>query len=215
MELATKIIAIEGDDGSGKSTAASFLVERLLAEDKKVLHVGPNNLPPYAKEIREIVTGPNLTATSRDVQALMFTSYLLNIYDELVNPNMGKYDYIVIDRTYLSTLVYQSHSLMLGVLEPLLPEHMNVDVLIYLSVKPGVGLERIKSRHGGMDDYESSFTIYEVTRRHRIYEKLYEELPIPVKHHVNANRAQINVLLSIRAIVNKLVTEEEGMVYEP
>lgn len=209
LPLKTKVIAVEGDDGSGKGTVSAFLVERLRREDKTVLHIGPENLPPFARQIRDIVTGPNLKDTSSDVQAMLFTSYLLNIYDEFVKPNLGKYDYLVIDRTYLSTLVYQHDSELIRRLEPLLAEHMQVDILIYLSVTPGTGIERIKSRDGGLDDFERSFTLRLITRRHRLYEELYERINIPVKHHINANRTKTSVLLNIRQLVNNLVTQEE------
>lgn len=209
LSLKTKVIAVEGDDGSGKGTVSAFLVERLRHEDKTVLHIGPENLPPFARQIRDIVTGPNLKDTSPDVQAMLFTSYLLNIYDEYVKPNLGKYDYLVIDRTYLSTLVYQHDSELIRRLEPLLSEHMQVDILIYLSVTPGTGIERIKSRDGGLDDFERSFTLQLITRRHRLYEELYERITIPVKHHINANRTKTSVLLDIRQLVNNLVIQEE------
>ena len=208
MELPTKIIAIEGDDGSGKSTAAVFMVELLGQKGKSVLHVGPTNLPPYAKEIRGIVTGPNLSSTSIDVRALMFTSYLLNIYDELVYPNWGKYDYIVIDRTYLSTLVYQDDSILLSILADQLPELMKIDVLVYLDLSPGVGIERIKSRQGGLDDFESTFTLHEITKRRKLYTDYYNELPVSLKYMVDANREQSNVLLNINEITNGIVEHQ-------
>ena len=206
--LNTKVIAVEGDDGSGKGTVSSFLVKRLLSEEASVLHVGPESLPPFAQQIRNIVTGPYLKDTTADVQAMLFTSYLLNIYDEHIKPNLGKYDYIVIDRTYLSTLVYQHSSELIRRLEPLLSKHMQVDILIYLSVTPGVGIERIKERDGGLDDFERSFTLKQLTERHRLYEELYERIDIPVKHHIDANRTKGDVLVSVWQMVSRMCIKE-------
>ena len=207
MELPTKIIGFEGDDGSGKGTMTTCLTETLETAGYSVLSVGPNNLPPYAQQIRDIVVGPNLVGTSVDVQAMMFVSYLLNIYDDLVLPNWGKYDFIVMDRTYVSTQAYQDDSIMLSILGDYLPENMPMDVLVYLDVEPGVGISRIKSRDSGLDDFEKTFTPLKLLRRHACYSRYVESAPVMTKHRIDANREPAYVMSQIKEIADKLIAE--------
>ena len=207
MQLATKIIAIEGDDGSGKSTASAYMIELLKSKGYRVLHAGPANLPAYAKQLRELIVGPYLVGVSKNASALMFTSYLLNIYEDLIYPNLGQYDFIVIDRTYLSTLVYQNGSELLQLLVPSLPKHMTVDALVYLEVNPGVGIERIKSREGGLDEFEKSFTGVMLQKRHTLYRHYFDTLPIERKYHVDANGTLEHSKERIKYITERIISD--------
>ena len=175
MELNTKLIAIEGDDGVGKSTLMQTAKAMLIDEGYTVLAVTNENLPPYAQSLRNIITSPAMRRTSADVRALMFSSWLLNIQEEGVQPNWGRYDFILIDRTYMSTMAYQQDSIVLDIYSDYMEQALPVDILVYLEVDELTGIERIHKHRGeALDVFEASSTSFEVERRKKVYEQLIE-----------------------------------------
>lgn len=174
--MQTKLIAFEGDDGVGKTTLAKRCEEMLVAEGKTVLRVHTEALPPYAKQLRDIIVSDAMSRTSANVRALMFSSWLLNIDEELIRPNWNKYDYIIMDRTYLSTLVYQFDSDLLEEYGKRLAVHLPINILVYLECGDEVGLERIRlNRDAPMDVFEKTSTLEVIQGRKAHYNDLIHE----------------------------------------
>lgn len=208
----TKLIAFEGDDGTGKSTLMNTAFDFLVSEGCKVLKITNQDLPPYAHSLRNIITSPAMERTSADVRALMFSSWLLNIQEEGVQPNWGRYDFILIDRTYMSTMAYQQDSIVLDIYSDYMEQVLPVDILVYLEVDGLTGIERI-SKHRGetLDVFETSSTSFEVERRKKVYEQLIENTTATHVIRLDANGTLAEVAASFKESFSTIMGSEDDL----
>lgn len=208
MTLDTKLIAFEGDDGVGKTTLARECEIMLIASGKSVLRVCTEILPPYAKNLRDIIVSDAMEHTSTDVRALMFSSWLLNIQEELIQPNWGKYDFIIIDRTYLSTMVYQRDSIVLDHYFNFLAELLPMDILVYLECADEVGLKRIVAGRGAqLDVFERTSTKHEIKHRKLQYNRLIDSLEVPHLIRLDANPAPTDVAAAFKELLFDIMAQ--------
>jgi dTMP kinase len=153
-------VAVEGLDGAGKST----LIDGLRARLGGRFEVGTFVLPdPDAFAGRDLVAvvSRELPSPSADVLALGFAVNRLASYESRLRPWLAdRPDRIALSHRYvLSGLAYQSAD---GVALPWLlrlNERMPPpDLTIFIDTKPAVCEERVGSRHGGAELFESRFT---------------------------------------------------------
>ncbi|MCK4967582.1 MAG: dTMP kinase [Candidatus Aenigmarchaeota archaeon] len=97
-------IVIEGMDGSGKSTQAKLLVKFLKANGFKALHITEPSKNPIGKLISEKLLKGGF---SSDVISLAFAADRQLIFEETIKPALREYDFIISDRNFYSSLVYQ------------------------------------------------------------------------------------------------------------
>lgn len=102
--MASKYIAIEGMDGSGKTTQAKMLAEFLKKQGFKVLSVTEPSKTALGKMISEKLIKEKY---SPEAVALAFSCDRMIHFDETIRPAREKYDYIITDRSYISSLAYQ------------------------------------------------------------------------------------------------------------
>ncbi|MFH1127303.1 MAG: dTMP kinase [archaeon] len=102
--MTASYIVIEGMDGSGKTTQSKLLVEFLKKNRFKVYH----NIEPSGTEIGRFIQKMIKSKTHRpETIALAFALDRMVSYDESLKFAKEKYDYIVSDRSYISSLAYQ------------------------------------------------------------------------------------------------------------
>lgn len=107
--MKTKVIAIEGIDGSGKTVQFDLLERKLLASGYSVTK---RSYPAYGSffgsRIGELLSGEaGLKATDID-QKSMALWFALDRFDDLKKFTDGEYDFMIINRYVLSNAVYQS-----------------------------------------------------------------------------------------------------------
>ncbi|MEX0863731.1 MAG: dTMP kinase [Acidimicrobiia bacterium] len=109
----SRYIALEGVDGSGKSTVATALAERLEALGTKVIVVRE----PGGTTLGEVVRGLLLDSQSLDVWAevFLFAAQRAELAAELVKPALDAGTWVISDRTYYSSMAYQGNARGLGV----------------------------------------------------------------------------------------------------
>lgn len=108
----SRYLAIEGGDGSGKSTVAVSLAERLEAGGSETFIVREPGTTALGEQIREILLhGEHMVAWA---EAYLFAAQRAQLTQELVAPALAAGKWVISDRTYFSSVAYQGSGRGLG-----------------------------------------------------------------------------------------------------
>jgi dTMP kinase len=145
VAFVSKYIALEGGDGSGKSTVAAALAAHLEAIGAEVVVVRE----PGGTPLGEVIRGLLLDSDSLDVWAevFLFAAQRAELAREVIAPALDSGKWVVSDRTYYSSIAYQGRGRGLGEVEVreinekgldgVLPDHVFI-----LDVDPETALGR-------------------------------------------------------------------------
>ena len=145
VSAVSKYIALEGVDGSGKTTVGSALVQHLIASGETAILVRE----PGGTELGEVVRGLLLDSESLDdwAEVFLFAAQRAELARAVIAPALESGTWIVSDRTYYSSIAYQGRGRGLGEdqvraineigLDGVVPDHVFV-----LDVEPDVALAR-------------------------------------------------------------------------
>jgi dTMP kinase len=108
----SKYIALEGVDGSGKTSVGRALVARLVAEGEEAVLVRE----PGGTAVGEAVRSLLLDSESLDVWAevFLFAAQRAELTSEVIGPALETETWVVSDRTYYSSIAYQGRARGLG-----------------------------------------------------------------------------------------------------
>lgn len=101
-------VCFEGGEGSGKSTQARLLHERLQAEGYAVRLTFEPGDTPVGKELRRIVLSPETGSLSHRTEALLYAADKAEHIDTVVRPALDRGEVVITDRYVDSMLAYQS-----------------------------------------------------------------------------------------------------------
>lgn len=151
-------ITFEGIDGSGKSTQARLLADRLIADGVPALHTREPGGSPGAEEIRRLVLEGDPDRWSPETEILLFTAARRDHLERVIAPALAAGKVVVCDRFADSTRMYQGlrgpglravvdqlHALMIG-REP--------DLTFIIDMDPATGHARAKARNGSEERFE-------------------------------------------------------------
>lgn len=110
MSSSASYIAFEGGEGSGKSTQAAVVADRLDA----VLTREPGGTPLGA-ELRRLLLGSGDYAVSPRAEALLMAADRSQHLQEVILPALAKDRHVVSDRSVYSSLAYQGGGRELGI----------------------------------------------------------------------------------------------------
>lgn len=160
MEKTVGFIVLEGIDGSGKSTQAALLAEKMRDFGLKVHLTCEPTHDSIGTLIRDIFKG-NFPTNEQTIAALLAADRLHHILDK-ENGMKAKADsghWIVCDRYYFSSYAYHgAHVDMEWVAElnKKASEAFRPDLTVFLDIDPQLAMERIKTSRGGPTDrYET------------------------------------------------------------
>ena len=100
-------VCFEGGEGSGKSTQARLLRERLEAQGYAVLLTFEPGDTPVGKELRRIVLSPETGRLSHRTEALLYAADKAEHVDTVVQPALDRGEVVITDRYVDTTLAYQ------------------------------------------------------------------------------------------------------------
>lgn len=141
----SKYLALEGVDGSGKTTVGKSLVEALAGRGIEAILVRE----PGGTEVGEVVRSLLLDSHSLDhwAEVFLFAAQRAELAREVIAPALSAGTWVVSDRTYYSSIAYQGRARGLGDekvrainetgLDGVVPDHVFV-----LDVEPDVALGR-------------------------------------------------------------------------
>ncbi|HVW97161.1 MAG TPA: dTMP kinase [Mucilaginibacter sp.] len=202
--------AFEGIDGSGKSTQAKLLKEKLEAQGHKVHLTCEPTDSPMGKMIRDMFNN-RIEADHRTIAALFVADrlhHILNKTDGILK--MLEEGYTVIsDRYYLSSYAYQSpyvgldwviqaNSLSAGLLRP--------DLNIYIDIAPEQSIERLEKGRTSTELYETLDNLRDVRGRYlEIIDRLKDEEKILI---CNGNQSTDAIADELWSSINNMMPDQ-------
>lgn len=138
-------VALEGVDGSGKSTVAAALRSRLIDLGEEVVSVREPGGTELGEEIRRLVLhSSDMTPWA---EAALFAAQRAQLAREVIAPALERGAWVVSDRSYYSSLAYQGGARSLGVeavraLNETVLGGIVPDLVVVLRIEPELALER-------------------------------------------------------------------------
>jgi len=190
------LVALEGIDGSGKTTAAQALVARLVDNGIDAIYLREPTDGPFGRELRECMVTPG----PRDAQQ-EFELFLADRHEDVetnIRPALKRGAVVCIDRYYISSMAYQG---ALGIdvqkiqkaNEAIAPPP---DVIFYFHISVEKALARIRaSRTDGTNQFERAEYLARVSQ-------IFESMSFPQMVTINAEDDPAAVLSQIYTIVS-------------
>jgi len=162
-------ITFEGGDGSGKSTQASALAERLRAAGREVLLTREPGGTEVGLEIRELVLHHTGDIASR-AEALLYAADRAHHIATVVRPALDAGTIVVQDRYLDSSVAYQGVGRALGAAEIRelslwASENLLPDLTVLLDIDETEARQRIDAAHKRFDRLEAQGSEFHATVR--------------------------------------------------
>jgi dTMP kinase len=149
-----RFITFEGGEGTGKSTHAGLVAERLKSLGLDVVLTREPGGSPGAEVIRHVLLAGVAKPLGADAEALLFAAARDDHVRNTIEPALTRGAWVVCDRFIDSTRVYQG---TLGHLDPkfiralerITVGDLKPDLTFILDVPADVGLARAGKRRGG------------------------------------------------------------------
>ncbi len=140
-------ITFEGPEGSGKSTQARILYERLQARGYPVILTREPGGTRIGEMIRRILVDLQHTEMSPTTEILLFSAARAQLVSELIRPYLNIGGIVLCDRYADSTYAYQGYGLNrdldeLQLITQIATAGLLPDLTIYLDLSADEGLER-------------------------------------------------------------------------
>lgn len=195
MKKFNNFITFEGPEGSGKSTIAKMIQEKLISLGYNVIltrEPGGKEIK-FSEDIRKIIM--NYKDINIMTELLLFQSSRKEHIEKLIKPSLKKGDIVICDRYIDSSTVYQGMVQNLGKEKVVSLNNLTVDDLIpsltiILDVDPEIGINRTNNENRVNNRFDEKDLAF-----HKKVQESYMELSKSEKrfYTVDANRDLENV----------------------
>ncbi len=188
-------IVFEGIDGSGKSTQARMLTDRLKAQGIRALPTAEPTFGPFGMIIRGLKRRP-----SPEEEARLFAQDREQHVEEIILPALESGVTVVCDRYVYSSAAYQGAR---G-LDPELVFELNAafalapDIIFLIHVPVDIAMNRIISERG------AGTTIFESEKDLRAVAALYDRIDDPLVETIDGTASPERIHEEITALVQRL-----------
>jgi len=149
-------IAVEGIDGSGKSTTIKELSRYLLSRGNDVLLTAEPTDMPSGKLIREVLAKKDEEShLTHEMLALMFAADRLNHLRERIWPALKAKRTVVTDRYFFSSVAYQSVNVSYEWVKGVNRFATMPDIVVFIDVSIDKALERLSIFRQNTELYET------------------------------------------------------------
>ena len=196
------LIAMEGIDGTGKSTQLKLLGRYLRVRGCPVVETREPTDGPYGRKIRELFLSRAGTPPEEELE--LFIEDRRQHVVEVIEPALAQGSIVLTDRYYLSTAAYQGAA---GI-DPaeifsrnqFAPEP---DLVLLLTLPLELGLVRIRQLRGEvLNDFEQEDQLRQVA-------ELFDSFQHPFIRRIDADAPLEVVAGEIEAAVNRLLQEKK------
>ncbi|MBU0896138.1 MAG: dTMP kinase [Candidatus Omnitrophica bacterium] len=150
MSKRAVFITIEGLEGSGKSSVIEFLENLLQRKKFSVKVFREPGSTRIGEKIRKILLDKKNKEITSHTELLLYLAARTQLIEEKLNAALSTYDFVICDRFFDSTLVYQGYAGGLGELVEaavkLFSLGIKPDLTIVLDSCVEEGLKRIKNK---------------------------------------------------------------------
>jgi len=165
--MAGKFITFEGGEGTGKSTQAALLAKKLTGIGIAVVLTREPGGSPGAEIIRHVLLSGAAKRLGPDAEALLFAAARADHLDTIIKPALRSGQWVICDRFFDSTRVYQGIVGSVGLpfikgLEKLTVGDSKPNLTFILDLPAEIGLERARARRGSAapDRFETEDLAY-------------------------------------------------------
>lgn len=103
----SRYVALDGPDGCGKSSQAVALCRFLRERGAVVQHVREPGSTPVGESLRQLLLAPSTGELRPITEALLFSAARAELVANGIAPALQRGEWVVAERCYLSTVVYQ------------------------------------------------------------------------------------------------------------
>lgn len=157
------LISLEGPEGSGKSTQARLLADRLRKTGREVVETKEPGGTPVGEVIREVLLH-RAVHISPVVEMLLYSASRAALVREVIGPALQRGAIVITDRFADASRVYQGvagglPALQVELITSVATGGLEPDLTLILDLDPVLGLRRADTR-GQLDRLESKDLAY-------------------------------------------------------
>ena len=143
-------ITIEGPEGSGKTTAVNYAVNKLEEMGYQIVRTREPGGTPIAEQIRNVILDKANTSMDKRTEALLYAAARRQHLVEKVWPALKEGKIVICDRYLDSSLAYQGGARKLGIdnvlnVNMFATEGTFPDLTLLFDIEPELGLARISA----------------------------------------------------------------------
>ena len=209
------LVAIEGNEGSGKSTQALQLAEAVEAEGHQVTLVHEpgstqlgDHLRIYLKEKHPIVPTAEL---------LLFAAARAQLVESVIAPALAEGRHVVADRFLGSSIAYQGYGRKLDLatvaqVNAAATSGLTPDVTIWLDIDPAYGIARADADANSQERRPAArrFEDMPLDFHLRVAQGYYDQSTDPTWHRLDAHRSQLAIAQDALAIFRAALAKLAG-----
>ena len=159
MEIG-RLIALEGPDGSGKTTQIELLEGYLKQSGYEVVRTREPGGTEISEKIRKIILDNDNSNMSYMCEALLYAASRAQLVDEIIKPALALGKIVICDRFVYSSMVYQGIGRGLGMerirsINQAALDGLEADLTFMITIPYEEGLKR-KKMQGTLDRLENS-----------------------------------------------------------
>jgi dTMP kinase len=152
-----KFITFEGGEGSGKSTQARLLAERLRGRSIEAVLTREPGGSNFAERLRKILLDPAVEPHSPLAETMLFYAARADHLEAVIRPALQLGGWVICDRFIDSTRVYQGYAgtlreQLFDALELLVVAPTRPDLTFIIDVPAEIGLARAVVRGGSKNE---------------------------------------------------------------
>jgi len=202
-----RFISLEGGEGSGKSTQAQRLAERLRAAGRDVVATREPGGSPGAEAIRALLVEGAADRWSAVSETLLMYAARRDHIERVIAPTLARGAWVVSDRFFDSTRAYQgagggAPAELIAALEHAVVGDTVPDLTLILDLPVDEGLRRAAGRAGGEGRFEAKGPAFHQRLRERFLQIAATEpgrcVVLPAEGDVDAVEARIWAAVSER-----------------